>query len=195
MTSIAFLNKSEQQLLVSDMYGDYLHGKCYEFAIALHEGLSLPLVGIQVGDEIIHAGVKSADDVYRDVRGDLTFKEFIQGFDITSEFIVRPTTREELELLFVWKTRVELPSEFIDRARIHAESLWPSWAWKNSQATRMENFVNDLEDLCRKHGIWIREQFPASPSIIYFGDEIEKGYSVQQMSAARLQFFLTQTFS
>ena len=194
MPSVTFLDESEQKFL-DDTYWGYLHGKCYEFAIALHEGLSLPLVGIQVGDEIIHAGVKSGDELYRDVRGDLTLQEFLQGFDISLEFIVRPTTREELELLYVWKTRVELPRDYIDRARVHAETVWASWPWRDSKSAQLESFVKDLEELSKKHGIWIREQFPSTPTILYFGDEIEKGYNLQQMSAARLQFFLTRTFS
>lgn len=192
--TVKFSTKEDRSILLSGVYGKYLHGRCYAFAIALYEGLSLPLVGIQVGNEIIHAGVKSGDGLYRDVRGDLTFEEFIQGFDISSEFMVRDTSREELEELYAMKVRVSLDRAFIDRARTHAESLWSSWEWKDSKVKKMERFVGDLDALCKKHGIWIREQFPASPSIIYFGDEVEAGYDLKQLPAASLQFLVTRRF-
>ncbi len=192
--STTFLKRIDRNFLISQMYCDYVFGKCYEFAIALHEGLALPLVGVQVGDEIIHAGVQPDADTYRDVRGDQDMAGFVRGFDVSAGFIVRPTTREELEQLYVQKIRVELSREFVNRARMHAESIWPEWKWKDSKVARVAQFISDLENLCRRHGLWIREQFPANPAIIYFGDEAERGYDIHQLEAAHLQFLITRRF-
>ncbi len=195
MTTIEFLNKEDRDVLIYGVFGKYLHGKCYEFAFALHEGLSLPLFGVDVDGKIIHVGVMSQANLYRDVRGDLDLAGFLQGFDVSSGFVIRPTTTKELGLMYEEINNQKFARELINRARSHAELLWPMWSWKDSQTKRMEDFSNDLEKLCQKHGVWIREQFPANPTVAYFGDEAEAGYDLKQIQAARLQFLVTRRFN
>lgn len=195
MNTVEFLSTEDRNVLINEMFGMYLHGKCYEFAVALHEGLSLPLFGIDVDGKIIHAGVMPQDNLYRDVRGDLDLAGFLQGFDVSAGFIIRPTTIKELRCMYEEVNKQKFAQKLIDRARSHAELMWPMWLWKDSQTKRMEHFTNDLEELCRNHGIWIREQFPTNLTVVYFGDEAEAGYDLRQMQAAGIQFLLTRRFN
>lgn len=149
----------------------FLQGLCYEFAIALHEGLGWPMVGLMKGETIWHAGVRMPDGRLHDVRGALTEEEFGSYF-LSSPFVIRPVTIEEMRA-----TRPLEPYS-MKRARQLAEILWPTLPWIETEAARVKAFVDELETLSRKHGFWITASVPAQPPRLFTGCGDEGGYRV-----------------
>jgi hypothetical protein len=163
----------EDKELLHDMYrGIFLHGECYAFAIALHQGLGWPMVGLMKGDTIWHAGVRAPDAHIHDIRGQLTEDQFGRGF-LSPPHSIRLITEEEL-----YATRPV--DEFsIKKARQLAEVLWPALPWMESQSMKVKAFADELENLSRKHGLWICGSVPADPPRLFSGYGDEGGYAIR----------------
>ena len=59
----------------------YLDGECYAFAVALHQGLGWPIIGLMQEHGIIrHAVVQAPDNQYLDARG------FVEESQLSSPF-------------------------------------------------------------------------------------------------------------
>lgn len=183
-TSIKTLGETDSRLrqqLHEVCLSIYLDGECYAFATALHEGLGWQMVGLcnRNDGEIRHAMVVSPKSGrHFDARG------FVQKGEISKPFthgiysfffrkihpcdLVRDGESPEARLNSVAK------------ARMIAEVLWPNLPWKESAASKMRAFVEELEALSRKHGIWIRASLPAVPPSLAIGEGGENGYIIYQ---------------
>ncbi len=161
----------------------FLHGPCYEFALALSRGLDWPIVGLMTGSILTgsgvptHAFVRDPSGKLRDARGiPFSGKSTRMGrpFEVSPPYILKNLTEDDLR-----KVR-EISEIMIHRASLFAQTLWPELPWKTRCfRPRMAAFVNDLEVLCRKHGVWIREFGPNSPTIVDEIDGNEGGFIVR----------------
>ncbi len=165
-------NPEDHELLRSLFRSTYLDGECYAFAIALHRGLNWPIVGLMKGDVVWHAGVRSPDDRVHDIRGFLTEDEF-GGHFLSPPFTFHNVS--ESDLLAIRPVH----DYTIKHARRLAEVLWPDLPWIESTASKITAFTDELEALCRKHGLWIRGAVPANPPRLFIGGGDEGGYEVR----------------
>lgn len=156
----------------------FVHGGCYEFAIALHEGLAWPLVGLVDGDKIPHVGVRSPEGRLFDARGYVSKRNFAAPFGQSAD-LIREVSLAELTANYQPNQRG------ISRVRQIAETLWPDLPWLGETfAGRVEAFTDELEMLCRKHGLWITGSVPADPPLIEQGDGTEGGYIITPTAEA-----------
>lgn len=169
-TIIEPLEKEGRELLHSFLMGMYLNGECYAFAIALHEGLSWPIIGLMVGDEIVHAAVMDPERNLYDARGKVSRQEFGNPFSVRLPYTLREL--EEHELFDVRP----VSKGSINTARSMAEAVWPSLPWINSRAAQIHAYLEEIEKISRKHGFWLRSPVPASPPCLAVGDGTEGGY-------------------
>jgi hypothetical protein len=170
-TFVEKLKEKDRTSLIGMFGSIFLDGECYAFAIALHQGLGCPLIGLMEGDVIRHAGVRCPNGGIRDVRGELTEDNFGDHF-LSAPHLIRDISIDELYL-----TR-PIDEISIMRARRLAEAAWPDLPWIQSLAKNMKAFTDELEKLSRKHGIWIRSCVPASPPHLSYGDDAESGYEL-----------------
>lgn len=156
----------------------YLDGECYAFAIALHEGLGWPLIGLiredgPVPEEIWHAGVRTPEGKLLDVRGALGPIEFTQHF-LPGRFHVIGITPQQLR-----EVR-PVPEYSVQAARVAAELLFSSLPWKDPLLERIKAFGDRLEEISHELGISIRAMLPAQPPIAYASYGDETGYTFRQ---------------
>ncbi len=162
----------EDHALLHDMYRNiFLNGECYAFAIALHEGLGWPMVGLMKGDTIWHAGVRTPDGRVHDVRGFLTEEVFASYF-LSPPFVLRSVDEGMLRAVR------PIDEHTIKHARHLAETLWPTLPWKETYAMKVRAFAEELETLSRRHGFWITGSVPAQAPRLYKGCGDEGGYRV-----------------
>lgn len=154
----------------------FLHGHCYEFAAALNEGLGWPMIGFMHQDTVFHVGVLTPKGMLFDVRGPVYEERFGEPYGLRGPLALQQVTLENLRAIR------PVTDEGIGSARRMAEILFPRLPWKESHASKVLKFVDELEALSRKHGLWIRAPFPAQPPIIEKGDDAEAGYLIQQSS-------------
>jgi hypothetical protein len=186
---------------------NYLDGDCYTMAIALCRGLQLPIYGIYAlrdfnehkeNTKPRHAYVRGYSPelekhVFYDVRGVvLNHFDLTEPFGIPTDFIPWPIA--ESSLLEVVRNRLAARGSYdlffvdreINKAMQIMENKFPDLPWKHkTQIKRIATFADELEALCRKHKIWLREEYAASPMIAYEQDDndpIEDGYSVQKIN-------------
>lgn len=155
----------------------YLDGECYAFATALHEGLGWGIYGLMQGETIRHAVVKNPDiGRFFDARGFWMYSKSEMGgpFQMT-DFEMRAIDAQDL---IRPEESPEARSYSVERARVLAETLWPELPWKESTASKMAAFIEELEALSRKHGIWIRAPLPAAPAALTVGEGDEGGYTI-----------------
>ena len=157
---------------LQNMYGIFLHGECYAFALALHRGLGYRLMGLIGGNGVInHAVVAEPDGGYRDIRGVVSPEEAKKPFSVTS---IRQVSEREL-----YQQR-PIHDRDIVHARKVAETLWPELPWDTTAAQKVVAFTDELEALCRKHGVWIFGAIPAQQPIIQAMDEESfRGYDLK----------------
>lgn len=161
-----------ERALRNDLYafcrGACLDGECYALATALHEGLGWQLIGLMDGKEIRHALVRSPQLKFFDARGFIPVSELALPFGRKLEI-------RELSLIPLRPGETEEDRKRLVRtARKLTELLWPDLPWIESEAARAKAFVDELEELCRKHGFWIRPPVPAALPIIYSTDCIDE---------------------
>lgn len=157
---------------LNGMTHGFLHGECYAFAIAMRRGLGWDLMGLIDRKGVIqHALVRAPNEVLWDARGKVTEEEAAKPF---SAQVLAPVTEEKL-----YATRGTIQDGVIERARLIAETLWPELAWKSPEVEKAKAFTDELEALCRKHGLWVWGGIPAQqPLISPLDKEIFKGYSL-----------------
>lgn len=165
----------------------YLHGECFAFALALHYGLGWDLVGIMRGDTIIHAVALSSTGRYFDVRGVVPQHELGEPFGLPGQCSLKSLQPGDLV------RPDELPERrerAILQAMTIAEQIWPDLPWKNSHAARVKNFLDEIERVSRKYGLWIRPQYPGVLPVI---DEIPNdecwGYDAFPIASSRSFMF------
>lgn len=158
--------------------GTFLEGECYAFAIALHQGLGWPLVGLIKKDVIWHAGVENPVGFIYDGRGMLTRKEFTEYFG-GSPSEMRPIEIEELY------AQRPIQPRAINLARAIAEALWPELPWRESLASKALAFADALEKLCREHQMWIVAPSPTQRPCLFTGHGDEGGYEVRPTTNAK----------
>lgn len=153
----------------------FLDGECYEFAIALHEGLGWPMYGLiqhtcDSGAVVRHVIVQSPERMYYDARGVVIAEHMGELFGLTPPYPLMPVTREDLE-------RVRpINTHSIEFARTRAEILWPTLPWKGTRAERVAHFLSALEALCYGYGLWIRAPYATQLPIIEERVGDEAGY-------------------
>ena len=156
--------------------GGFLYGECYAFAIALHQGLGWPIVGLYVESHADHAGVRSPDGIIFDIRGSLSEEEF-GALYAKPPYDIREISEEKLRV--GWTCPRYTAEYSIQRARRIAEVLWPELPWKETRITKIIAFADELEALCRKHKFWIRATVPASPPPLATEEGAEGGYRLR----------------
>lgn len=161
------------------LLGACLDGSCYELAIAIHRGTGLPLVGLwsdtASGDDRRpgtwrHAAVRSGDG-FVDARGQVTAEEFGQPFGGMGPWDIRDIT--EANLLAVRPVR----EEGLASISKFAQAAWPQLPWgQGTYQVRAAAFLEELAELSRRHGLWIRSPYPAVRPMLAEGDGEEVGY-------------------
>lgn len=128
----------------------FLDGNCYSFAIALHHGLGLPILGLFTGEYQGPRHAVVSDGSLYDVRGKFAVgdPEFGKPFGATVPYDLSVVTEDELRKVRPISDRVILLAERM------AQVLRPEYAWRGGPAKRAMDFANELEALCRKHKMW-----------------------------------------
>lgn len=149
----------------------YLFGMCYAFALALHEGLGWPIIGIAQLNVIEHAGVRTPEGLYMDIRGPLSASVFVRPYHKHGEYALRELTADDLQ------RQNQVPRSAINAARYIAQKIFPDLPWYD-QYERIRQFANELEELSRKHSFWIRGGTPGTLPFVYEAYGEEEGYTV-----------------
>ncbi len=166
-------NKRDWGMLHDAYIGGFLHGDCYAFAIALHQGLGWQIVGLirneQGRDRIRHVAVRNPDGRLFDIRGYIEDEEMGTPFSYEPPHDIRDVAVSDLE------AEAHTQPYTIERARRVAETLWPELPWKETFASRVVAYADEIEAISRKHGFWIYAPLPnpnsAPPLAIGEGDE------------------------
>lgn len=165
-------NPSDHRMLHDLCRGIFLEGECYAFAIALHQGLGWPMVGLMRDGVIWHAGVRNPYGRIHDARGSLTEEGFCEYFDGSPSDI----RGIDIQELYAQRPVSELS---IRRARRSAELLWPDLPWRDMTALKVRAFAEELESVCRKHGFWIVGALPTALPRLFKGQGDEGGYEIR----------------
>jgi hypothetical protein len=175
-TSIVDLPEESRQLLIS-MHGGFLHGMCYEFAIGMSRKIDWPIVGLINHDapkavQIEHVGLKTPDGLIHDIRGPLDEEKFSEPFRTGSRYTIEIVSIQDL-----YDSRRINKKEISERdvkcAEHICEIIWPALPWRESCVEKLKSFLDEVEALSRKYGLWIRAPFPGVQPVIgtQFGDE------------------------
>ncbi len=154
----------------------FLQGSCYVLAIAMHQATGYRLVGLMDGEEIHHAGVRDPEGRFFDARG------FVEEDRIRELFMhAGPLPERNIEVGNL-AAHPRVNAHTVERAAALAQVAYPELPWKEgTQKARIESFMTELEALCRRYNIWIRETGPTSLPIVYpveEGDGFEKGFGL-----------------
>jgi hypothetical protein len=168
--TIKQLSDEDKRCLQDIAGGMYQDGECYAFAIALNRGLGWPILGLMDGEVVRHVAVYGIDHKLHDVRG--AFKQddpkFGRPFGIGLPYTLEPVTEDDLRAIRPVHERT------IRRALRFAECIWPELPWKEARSEKVRAFANELEEVCRRHGVWLRSAYPAAKPIVSeaVGDEV-----------------------
>ncbi|HZS42701.1 MAG TPA: hypothetical protein VFA52_00565 [Candidatus Paceibacterota bacterium] len=159
----------------------YLDGACYIFAIALHRALGWPIVGLMVNEVIRHALLQPEGAVsYFDARGWVSGSEIGTPFNI-QEPVLRKIKEEDL-LRLPKLTENELLEFNLASATEIAELAWPELCWpENSFLNRAKKFAEELEELSRKHKIWLHTPYETAKPILRDDCDKESGYNLDAL--------------
>lgn len=175
------LSDQDRKSLHEEAIEAYLHGGSFAFALALHRELKYPLVGLMEGREIRHAGVLRGGRHF-DIRGEVSKEEFGKPFGI-SPVVTRLIREEELRAL-----RPIDPSA-LDSAVGTAQALWPEFPWREGPLRRYEAFLAELEELSKKHGVYVFAPYVTAWPILTEAHGNEKGYILTPAHNGRQYFF------
>lgn len=166
-----------------------LDGECYAFAIALSRGLGWPMMGLIHKNEIRHAAVLTPDEKFWDARGAVNEAEFGKPFGVLPPYDLRPITEDDLQ-------RVKPVHEYLMESILKkAQIVWPNLPWKaDALKYRVLLFAKELEELSRKHGLWIYGSFPTALPVITEGQGNETGYELKPTIDGS-SFFFNRTLS
>jgi len=146
----------------------YLGGLCVALAVAIHRRTGWPLIAARnVRGELQHAGVRTPEGLCMDVRGEMSEWHFMTPFIASAVVPV-----DEGTLL---REDPKIGEEDIADADGRLPSMFPALPGESSRAGRMMAFADDLEAICRKHGIWLRDDGPHG-MVVYEGDGDESGF-------------------
>jgi hypothetical protein len=164
--------------------GQYLHGQCVALAIAIHRRTGWPLVASRGRRrELLHAGVRTPSGLCMDIRGEVGERDFmaLHGAD-------HVTPADEATLL---EEDPKIGEGAIRQADERLALLFPGLPGPDARLTRIEAFANDLEEVCRRHGIWLRDDGPHG-IIAYdgYGDEAGFRISLGTFGEARIHRML-----
>lgn len=190
------LSEEDRAILIG-FFDNYRAPFCFIYAIACARGTGFqPVILTSKYGSILHAGVRDTEGYYRDVRGKLTESSFVVGLTFEEDFVIRDTTEEEMFKILreVNHESMEDIEERVRRARVHAESLWPEWEWKESHLQQLKAFTEELSNLCRKYGVWIREPYPAASPILYKTTDVGEQFELEQLASPNCQYLLRRTF-
>jgi len=167
-------SKEERERFYEMCRALFTDGECYAFALALHRGLGFPLVGLMSGKVIRHAGVRTPGGALMDIRGEVSPEEFGDPCEVPLPYEIKEITEEDL------KAQRPVQERAIENAMLLIEKIWPGLpGWRGSDfRRRAQAFMEGLEELSRKHGVFIRAPFPTTRPVLcdVFGDE--QGYAV-----------------
>jgi hypothetical protein len=177
MVIIPKFDSPDAPLIRSMLEGMCLDGSCYEFAIAIHRGTGLPLVGLwsntASGDNGVpgtwrHAAVRLPNGDYFDARGLVTPWAFGTPFGEPEPWDIRDITEADL-------TAVRpIPEHSFETIAKLAQSVWPDLPWlPGTPHNRMLAFLKDLEALSVRHGVWIRSPYPAARPVLAEHDKTD----------------------
>lgn len=190
-TKIVYLSGEFAEYLRDMCIGMYLDGQCYEFAIALHNGLGWPMVGIRANylgkDTVRHAVVRHPNGNFFDARGEVTTEEeLVAPFGLDRYYLVNVTEGDLRAVRLV-------ESYNIETSRRIAEARFPLLPWSISQRARYKEFADGLEALSLKTGVWIRGSVPASAPVLADSGGDEEGYTLRQ-TAEGLGYTINRRF-
>lgn len=175
-TTLTSPHERELQLIQEMWLITLLEGECLALAKALHRGLGWPIVGLMRDDSIVHAAVKRPDGAFHDARGVVERDDLGQPFGVSPPLDIRPFREDELCVNSRKHERMIQTAEGI------AALLWPDLPWKtDSLPGRMITFTDELEELSRKHGLWIRSMTSTHPIILDSAVGSEKGYTLEPL--------------
>ena len=162
------------EILHSMIVGACLDGDCYTLAIALSRGTGWPMIGLMENNIVRHAAVHNPDGMFWDARGAVSEEQFGQPFGTPPPYNLKPVTEVEL-------VAIKPISEFaIDFVLKMSQAIWPDLPWKpDTLKARVIFFVEELEELSRKHNLWIYGCIPTSLPMIAEGQGDESGYKLE----------------
>jgi hypothetical protein len=172
VTKLTPLAGEDRELLYEMAAPMFTEGECYAFAIALHRGLDWPIVGLMQGEIVRHALTRMPSGKLFDVRGE------IEDERVGEPYLKPPYDLRDIDEKTLYAKRPILDGT-IAHARKMAEALWPELPWKSTYAGRARIFADELETLCRRHGIWIRAPVPAQPPFLAPQHGEEGGYELR----------------
>jgi hypothetical protein len=167
MAEIRKMDRMAREILADSMASS-IYGDCYDLALALYRDLDCELIGITDGKTIIHAGVILPDGKIYDGRGEVSAEEFLKPFKADGREM---TTDVKEESLIASEKVTEDKIEFY---LCRAQMLWPNLPWKTkTKSAGILDFLKDLEELSKKHKIWIRSSLTSVKPVLceYQGDE------------------------
>ena len=156
-TVVETLSEETRENLHLGYRGVYLDGECYEFAAALSQLTGWQIVALKTPDhDFRHALVRDPEGGLWDVRGFLTDDEVGGPFSVAGPYDLREVALEDLR-----KVRPVL-DQSIRRAKYCIELIWPDLPFvETARIVRYTAFMNELEKLSRRHGVWLRAPVPA----------------------------------
>jgi hypothetical protein len=174
------IDRESREILHGILAAMCLDGQCYELAIALHRGTGLPMFGLWsdecCGDDGVpgtwrHAAVMLPDGGFVDARGRVTARDLGAPFGPQHLAVRRISEADLTAVRPVREERIRTVAKL-------AQALWPDLPWKDTSFQgRMAAFLAGLEELSRKHRIWVRSPYPAARPMLAEGDGDEAGYA------------------
>ena len=145
-------------------------GACLELALALHEGLGWQLMQIETDGAIRQCCVQQPDGVLFD--------------------LLRPMEPENLEVRFGpdhfvravaadWvKREYEVSTDAIAQAHWWAWCVRPDLPWQSDPSQQYADFAAELDQLCRKHGVYLRASLTTQPMVVAPLNGGELGFTI-----------------
>jgi hypothetical protein len=119
------------------------------------------MTGLLGHGTVVHAGVRSPKGRFYDVRGCVREVDIGEPFGIPEvRCTFKPVTEEDLQII------QPIHEHAIAMARKLAEALFPELPWESTQETKILRFLEELEDVSRRHGLWVRSPYPAARPVL-----------------------------
>lgn len=180
------LNDTERERMHQICISLFLTGHCYALAIALSRGTGWPIYGIIKDGLVWHAGVRDENERFWDARGRVDDGKIGEPFGLGDGLMMRQVTEEELQ---VTKFMNEI---VIHRASVLAQMIWPNLPWnREAYRTRVLSFIRELDEISRKHQVWIRSEVPNRAMVV---DQMDGREGFQVEPSATGQYFLKRYF-
>ncbi len=155
------LNKMDKRELLHSLPGLFL-AYFAEFAIAVHQGTGLPMIGIFKDGVLQHVAIECPDGRMFDARGfvETSSKRFLEKWLTDGvELTLTPVTEAKLRAIRV----VDKDGYRVEQARVSAEILFPELPWKNGgDLKRVHGFLGNLQHLFLKYGVKVEVPFEIS---------------------------------